>query len=240
MHVGIILNSKIECAHCSEHVDAHNSHICLETEELLFTFLRTTFSSISNMILSKDQLREKRMVAKRRKMPYTSLGERQAIHLLHSLGKKNTEIAKLLGCSPKTCQRVLKAFRESGSFSPKPKSGRPRKVTPEKEAELIRLSEENRKRCAPELNALLKEQDASFDVANTSINFYLRKNGLFGRVCSRKPLLRPANKAARLAWALEHRDKPLDFWKKVLWTDEKKFELFIPSSWSGKRWIAEY
>jgi transposase len=33
------------------------------------------------------------------------------------------------------------------------------------------------------------------------------------------------NKAKRLAFALEHVNKPLDFWKSVLFTDEKKFEL---------------
>jgi transposase len=175
------------------------------------------------MILKRDKLKEARSAQKKRHLPYTSLGERQTMHVLHNLGKKQYEIAEALGCSAKTVSRVLKQFKTTGNFLHKKKSGRPRKVTHEKEAELLRLCEENRKRCAPELNELLKEQDASFNVTNASICSYLRKNGLFGRVCSRKPLLRPANKAARLAFALEHRDKPLDFWMKVLWTDEKKW-----------------
>ena len=91
------------------------------------------------------------------------------------------------------------------------------------EEEIVDLCEENRKRCSPELNAMMRESDPSFNVADGMIRYYLRK-----RVCNRKPLLRPANKMKRLAWARRHRHKPLDFWRKVLWSDEdeKKIELF--------------
>jgi transposase len=188
--------------------------------------VRLLFPISFSMINRRENVQQARLLAKKRHLPYTDLGERRAMQAIYNSGVSKAKVAKLLGCSLSTVKRVLRSFNLTGSFLPKPKSGRPRKVSPEKEGELVRLSEENRKRTSAELNSILKQQDASFAVSNCRISYYLRKNGLLGRVCSRKPLLRPANKAARLAFALEHKDKPLEFWMKTLWTDEKKFELF--------------
>lgn len=47
-----------------------------------------------------------------------------------------------------------------------------------------------------------------------------------GRVGTRKPLLRPANKKKRYLWALAHKDLTVEDWRKVLWTDESKFQVF--------------
>ena len=46
------------------------------------------------------------------------------------------------------------------------------------------------------------------------------------RVAVRKPLLRPINKQKRLKWAKEHQNWTVEDWKRVLWTDESKFEQF--------------
>ena len=48
----------------------------------------------------------------------------------------------------------------------------------------------------------------------------------FGRIAVRKPLLRSVNKQKRLKWAKEHEKWTVKQWKKVLWTDESKFQLF--------------
>ncbi|KAK3528622.1 hypothetical protein QTP70_006032 [Hemibagrus guttatus] len=54
----------------------------------------------------------------------------------------------------------------------------------------------------------------------------LGKNGLHGRVPSRKPLLSKKNIKARLSFARKHLDDPQDFWENTLWTEETKTELF--------------
>ena len=41
-----------------------------------------------------------------------------------------------------------------------------------------------------------------------------------------KPFLRTCHKQSRLRYAKAHLDQPASFWKKVLWTDETKIELF--------------
>jgi len=42
----------------------------------------------------------------------------------------------------------------------------------------------------------------------------------------RRTLIRKANKIKRLEFAKKYVDKPVDFWKKILWSDESKFDLF--------------
>ena len=56
------------------------------------------------------------------------------------------------------------------------------------------------------------------------IRYRLQIAGLDGHICVRKPLLSDTNKAKR--WAYRHRNWTYEQWKKVLWSDEKKFELF--------------
>jgi hypothetical protein len=50
--------------------------------------------------------------------------------------------------------------------------------------------------------------------------------GLLGRVAKKKPYLRLSNKKKRLRWAKEHRHWTKEDWKRVLWTDEYKFEVY--------------
>ena len=65
----------------------------------------------------------------------------------------------------------------------------------------------------------------SKEVSVSTVKRRLRAAGLTGRVAVRKPLLRWQNKKKRLAWAMKHRQWTTENWKKVLWTDESKFEI---------------
>jgi transposase len=157
-------------------------------------------------------------------LPHTSIGERQAMSLLTNIGKTRNEVAQILNCSKRTVQRQLKRFKETGCFNDKTRSGRNKKLTPEIEEQIVAWIEEDRRNSAPKLKALVLDK-FNVDVNERSIGLLLKKLGYFGGVCARKPLFREINKAKRLAFALEHVDKPLEFWKSVLYTDEKKFEL---------------
>jgi DNA-binding NarL/FixJ family response regulator len=70
----------------------------------------------------KNALKKQALAKKKKHLPYTSLGERQAMMLLHNLGKTNKEIASSLGFNASTVFRVLCAFKSTGSFSTKSKS----------------------------------------------------------------------------------------------------------------------
>jgi hypothetical protein len=73
---------------------------------------------------------------------------------------------------------------------------------------------------------MLKEKHPDLKLSERTVREQLVSFGLFGRVASRKPLLRDANKEKRLAFAQKHEHWKPEDWAKFLWTDEKKFELF--------------
>ena len=53
-----------------------------------------------------------------------------------------------------------------------------------------------------------------------------REVGLFGRVARKKPYVNKINRGKRLKFAKEILEKTVDFWKKVVWSDDSKFNLF--------------
>uniref|UniRef100_A0A803JNW0 Tc1-like transposase DDE domain-containing protein n=1 Tax=Xenopus tropicalis TaxID=8364 RepID=A0A803JNW0_XENTR len=63
-------------------------------------------------------------------------------------------------------------------------------------------------------------------VHRTTISRALHKVGLYGRVARRKPLLTENHKKSRLQFATSHEGDTANMWKKVLWSDETKLELF--------------
>uniref|UniRef100_A0AAZ1X5G4 Transposase Tc1-like domain-containing protein n=1 Tax=Oreochromis aureus TaxID=47969 RepID=A0AAZ1X5G4_OREAU len=69
-----------------------------------------------------------------------------------------------------------------------------------------------------------------YKVSVSTVKGRLRAPGLTGRVGARKPLLRRQNKTERLAWAMKHHHWTTEDWKKVLWTNESKFEIFMTGS----------
>ena len=134
------------------------------------------------------------------------------------------EIATQTGSSRATIFRVLKSLKQPNVKHLK-KMGRPSKTTEEIDKFIVDTVEENRK-LVPKLvqKAVLAKYNVRISL--TGIRFRLRLAGLYGRVCVRKPFLSTINKLKRLLWAFHHRHWSVAQWKKVLWSDEKKFELF--------------
>ena len=137
----------------------------------------------------------------------------------------NTDIAASIGCSASTVKRVLKAAKQ-GRLGPRTKTGRPKKVSEKIRKQIIAMVEANRKMTPGEVIAEIRKENPAFNCSPQLIRLILFKAGLIGRVCVRKPLLRAANKAKRLEWARRHKNWRVEQWMKVLWSDEKKFELF--------------
>ena len=102
---------------------------------------------------------------------------------------------------------------------------RPR-CTTKQEDKYIRVSSlRNRRLTGPELVASLNGT-RKMPVSTSTVKRRLRDAGLLGRVAKKKPYQWLANKRKRLSWAQKHRHWTEEDWKKVLWTDESKFEVF--------------
>ena len=63
-------------------------------------------------------------------------------------------------------------------------------------------------------------------ISKTTVRRRLAGSGLKGRVAVSKPLLRPKNKRKRLLWAKKYKNYSVEDWKKVLFSDESKFEIY--------------
>ncbi|MGH0165707.1 UNVERIFIED_CONTAM: hypothetical protein FKN15_049940 [Acipenser sinensis] len=79
--------------------------------------------------------------------------------------------------------------------------------------------------------ATLKEfQSSTAELGDTlhtaTIARVLHKTGLHGRVAKRKPLLKKTHIKSRLEFARRHVGDSETKWKKILWSDETKIELF--------------
>jgi transposase len=155
------------------------------------------------------------------------LSERLAIWTSYKAGCSVKTIAENVRVSERSVYRVIRSMQLTGSlFQRKTKKlGRPSKTTKEMDNFIVGEVENNRKLLPKQIQQQLQTK-FGISLGLTQIRSRLVNAGLHGRVCARKPLLRPVNKFKRLVWAIKHRTWTPEDWKRVLWSDEKKFELF--------------
>ena len=146
------------------------------------------------------------------------------IVLLSDEGLSQRQIAAKLKVSKGAVQRTLQRFSETKSFSSKARSGRPKATTPSEDQYIKLTCLRDRTASASKIQSQLNKERPT-PVSKTTVKRRLAKCSLNGRVAVSKPLLQPQNKSKRLAWAKRYRNFTVEDWKKVLFTDESKFEL---------------
>lgn len=144
----------------------------------------------------------------------------------HRNNKKSFgEISKLLNLSKSTVHTIFNNFKQSSCFESKPRSGRPKKLN-RREVSFIRNEvEKNPKIHATSLAQELAER-SQIVVHPRTITRALNNEGYRCRIPRKKPLISEKNRKLRLEFANKHRDKGLEFWKLVLFTDESKYNVF--------------
>ncbi|GFW10091.1 transposable element Tcb1 transposase [Trichonephila clavipes] len=58
----------------------------------------------------------------------------------------------------------------------------------------------------------------------------LHSAGLKARTPRKKPYISEVNRKRRLEFAMKYKNEPMDFWERLFFSDESKFEIFSPSS----------
>ena len=122
-------------------------------------------------------------------------------------------------------QRTLERFRESGSYSTKRRSGRPRATTSKEEQYIKTTSLRNRTATAGNIQSIVNTTRAK-SVSRSTVKRRLVEHGLNGRVAVSKPLQRARNKRKRLLWARKFKGYTKEDWENVLFTGESKFEIY--------------
>ncbi|GFY03911.1 transposable element Tc1 transposase [Trichonephila clavipes] len=155
----------------------------------------------------------------------TSIDVRKFILRLFKRGKSYREIAKIVGRSHSCVQKIIGRFKSDGLI--KNKSGRGRKsilsdVTKRKVLKDIKID--------PKLSAVKLAAETSRimgrSVSAETVRNVIRHAGYSSRVARKKPFISLQNQKDRLEFAKSHQMKTDNFWKKVIFSDESKFNIF--------------
>lgn len=134
-------------------------------------------------------------------------------------------IAKRFCCSKKMVFGAIQLFKRTGSFENRKRMPMPRKTSPYDDRIICRTSKANPFLTSTKINELVAPQITQ-NISARTVRRRLQEAGLHGCIARKKPHVSTKNIKKRLQFAKEHLNKPANFWKKVLWSDESKFNLF--------------
>lgn len=160
-------------------------------------------------------------------------------------GEKSFEISRSLGKNKSIISRIIAQYKAKGIVGPKPIPGRPKVTSKNTDRLIVRLSKQNPFLSSTKILGHLEGLGAQAVSART-VRRRLVDAGLFSRRPAKKPLLSKKNVKARLNFAQKYVDWTPDQWKKVVWSDESKFNLFRSDGMSyvrrpvGKRLNKKY
>lgn len=133
-----------------------------------------------------------------------------------SLGK----IAEKYKISKTGVQKLCNKFEISHQITNLTGRGRKRATSNRDDALIVRQTKVNSNISSSEIKDQL-----NLNVSTKTIRRRLHEKGLSSRVSIKKPMITLKNKKKRLEFAKKYVDKPISFWKTVVWSDESKFEL---------------
>lgn len=123
-----------------------------------------------------------------------------------------------------TVQQIVEKFKKHGHVNNLPRSGRPRKLSQRLEKFIVRKVTRDPKMTKQDVIEDLKTMHIT--VSKATVMRVLHKNGIRGYRPRKTPLHTNRHLRQRLQFAKNHKNYDSNFWKKVLWSDETKIELF--------------
>lgn len=151
---------------------------------------------------------------------YSKEVKNSIIQLLRN-GKKQKEVASIIGCSQGMVSKLWAKYRNTGMVENRNRCGRPQATTPRQDKQLIRLCRQMRKSTSQQMNNNWAEMTGSVVTARTLRN-RLHEKGYSYAKAKTKPYLTPKHRKTRLRWAKERRNWTEEEWGKVIFSDESK------------------
>ena len=150
---------------------------------------------------------------------------RHEIIFLRKRGESYRKIGKALKLSFSTVRHVIKKYEETATTENRPRSGRPKVLTVRERRHIIREVVKN---------PFVSAQNLSIDIATSSgttvtaqtIRNVLHSATIYGRAARKKPFINDTNRRKRLGFAKAYVNKPMEFWKNCIFSDESKFNIF--------------
>lgn len=134
-------------------------------------------------------------------------------------------VAEDVGCSKKMVFTAIKTYNSTASLDNLPRKKRSRKTTLMEDRLICRSSKADPFMSSKQINEAVSNTLRN-KLSDRTIRRRLGEVGLRGCIAQKKPHVSLTNKARRIKFAKEHLQKPLSFWKKMLWSDESKFNMF--------------
>lgn len=151
--------------------------------------------------------------------PITNKARKEAARLFVEEHLTTQQVADRLHISQKSASNILQDNKENVEVN---KGGRPRKLTV-KDAEMARLFLKQKKaRSAPMVTRMLNER-LTQPVSAQTVRRALRNIGMDCGKKTKRPALKPQHKEARRRFAIKYREWTLEDWKRVVFSDESKF-----------------
>ncbi|GFT46623.1 transposable element Tcb1 transposase [Trichonephila clavipes] len=119
-----------------------------------------------------------------------------------------------------------KKYLETGSVENKPRPGGPSKLTPRAKRMIVRSATNKPMTSAQNISNELLSCNVS--VSAQTVRNLVHSAGLKAKTPRYKPYISEVNRKRRLEFAMKYKNKPMDFWKKVIFSDESNFEILTP------------
>ena len=153
-----------------------------------------------------------------------SLDLRKRIVDAYKAGEGYKKLSKRFNVSKNGVRSIAKKFEATKMLVNKTGRGRKRKISKKLERKLVRNVNKN-----PRVTAATLVSDAAksgITVSKKTVTRALHRNGLHAHRPRKTPLLKKRHLKARLEYANRNLGKDYSYWKRVIWSDETKLELF--------------
>lgn len=138
-------------------------------------------------------------------------------------GQSGRQIALALGVSKTVANNQRKLLPKD---IPKPKGGRPCKLSDRETRIVARLVASGIAKNAEQVRGMIN-RDRTDKVSVDTIRRALKKEDYVARRPIKKPALTADHRRARLRWALAHKEWTLEDWKRVVWSDATKINRIV-------------
>lgn len=129
-----------------------------------------------------------------------------------------------LGYHHTVISRLVQKHAQTGEVKDRARSGRPPVTTPRENRNLLRLVRREPFKTSTVLKRLWLP-DRRF--STRTVRNRLKSAGLRSRRVIKRPRLRDHHKDARLAWCIARQNLNLRSWRKIHWSDESRFLLYV-------------
>ena len=120
---------------------------------------------------------------------------------------------------------TIRSIKTRGTGISKPRSGRPKKLSPRHIRQIIRYICTNKSTRRVTLTQL--KRIFQLNIHENTIRNALQHAGYHHRVARRRPYLNKRDRKRRLKFAKEHKDWTVEDWATVLFSDEMAIKLFM-------------